>query len=129
MQRHGIARRRSLQWSKKTIPFGLRSQLLSILACVLVGKGGVNAYRCHSLHAFQMSCGELEETQLNALAHLPSMPKISSQLQCNLCRSSNARLLFRSDKYPDGRSGDIYKCKECGLVFRFPVTTVQLRFE
>ena len=68
-----------------------------------------------------MSCGELEETQLNALAHLPSMPKISSQLQCNLCRSSNARLLFRSDKYPDGRSGDIYKCKECGLVFRFPV--------
>ncbi len=37
---------------------------------------------------------------------------------CNLCGSSDAKIIFPQDSYPDGKSGNIVKCKQCGLVYR-----------
>jgi len=39
-------------------------------------------------------------------------------MKCNLCKSENNKLLFYSDRYPDGRTGNVLKCKSCGLIFR-----------
>ncbi len=37
---------------------------------------------------------------------------------CNLCKSENAKLLFYSKNYPDGRTGNVVRCKRCGLIYR-----------
>ena len=37
---------------------------------------------------------------------------------CNLCGSSNSKLLFASNLYDDGYPFDILQCRSCGLVFR-----------
>jgi SAM-dependent methyltransferase len=39
-------------------------------------------------------------------------------MPCNLCGSSNVKVLFRSDSYPDGYKNDTLRCRKCGLVFR-----------
>jgi len=37
---------------------------------------------------------------------------------CNLCGSSNVKVLFHQDDYPDGYKNDVLRCRQCGLVFR-----------
>ena len=39
-------------------------------------------------------------------------------MECNLCKSEINKILFRYDRYPDGRVRDILRCKRCGLVYR-----------
>jgi len=39
-------------------------------------------------------------------------------MPCNLCQSEDTKIVFHSDLYPDGRTGDVVKCKKCGLIFR-----------
>jgi rubredoxin len=35
---------------------------------------------------------------------------------CKLCRSSNAKILFRSKEYHDGYAANVMRCRQCGLV-------------
>lgn len=41
-----------------------------------------------------------------------------SRIHCNLCGSSNYKVLFRYDEYPDGYFTDTLQCNDCGLIFR-----------
>ena len=42
-------------------------------------------------------------------------------MKCNLCKSEISKPLFHYEKYPDGRVGDILRCKRCGLVYRINI--------
>ena len=46
---------------------------------------------------------------------------------CNLCGSSNVKVLFHPDDYPDGYKNDILRCRQCGLVFRDLAENITLR--
>lgn len=43
---------------------------------------------------------------------------VIQNVSCNLCKSSEAKILFRSEDYPDRWKCDILRCQQCGLIFR-----------
>ena len=39
---------------------------------------------------------------------------------CNLCGSTDSKILFSSGEYPDSRIGNVVCCQKCGLIYRNP---------
>jgi len=46
---------------------------------------------------------------------------------CNLCGSDRSKVLFRSGSYPKVGNGDVVRCRQCGLIYRYSPTAYSKR--